>query len=386
MNKRFLLFRKHNNIVSVVTMIIVFALLFLIVSLPVSAERDFEKEEKIGRKIAAKIEKQYEPVEDAELIQKVQQIGEHLKEASGIAEINYQFKIIEREGPNAFAFPGGFIFLTADLFDYVQSDDELAAVMAHEMGHVIHQHSIKQLKDSKKLKLLELMTILVTGDPALGVLSELTSITILNAYRREYEEEADFTALELLYESQLYHPIALLTYFERVYSEKILKPDIKVGIFQTHPEVEYRIRKIKEYLSEHNIPFNRRLTTNYLRVTGDVQKEGQLFTANILLNEEIILSFSGNEEEMLRVKMNNVVSHFDHVLRLDLEAYAITVKTSEEEQYASLSIGTETIISLSPEEVQFHHMSPSEVLKNTRDAIARILWRLKLELPILLKP
>lgn len=384
MHKNLLLSWKHNNRVSAVVMIIVFTILFFMVTLPVSAERDFKKEEKIGRKIAARIEKQYEPVEDDELIRKVQQIGEHLKEVSGIAEINYQFKIIEREGPNAFAFPGGFIFLTADLLDYVQSDDELAAVMAHEMGHVIHQHSIKQLKDSKKLKLVELITILVTGDPALGILSELTGITILNAYRREYEEEADFTALELLYKSRLYHPIALLTYFERVNSEKILKPDIRMGIFQTHPDVEYRIKKIKEYLSEHNIPLNRRLTTNYLRVTGDVQKEGQVFVAHILLNGEPVLSFSGNEEEMLRVKMTNVVSNFDHVLRLDLEAYEITVNSSEAEQCASLSIGNKMIVSLTPEEVQFQELTSFEVLQKAKDIIARILWRMKLALPILL--
>lgn len=384
MNKTPLLSLKNTNRISIVICILIFVLVFLIVTLPVSAERDYGKEEKIGRKVAARVEKQYKLVEDTELIQKIQQIGEHLKEVSGITEINYQFKIIEREGPNAFAFPGGFIFITADLLDYVQSDDELAAVIAHEMGHVIHQHSIKQLKDSKKLKLVELLTILVTGDPTLGILSELASITILNVYRREYEEEADFTALELLYDSHLYHPIALLTYFERVNSEKMLKPDIRMGIFQTHPDVEYRIKKIKQYLSEHDIPLNRRLTTNYLQIRGEFQKEEQVFTAHILLNEEPVLSFSSNEEEMLRVKMNNVVFNFDHALRLDLEAYEITINVLEGERYASLRIGTETIISLSPEEVQFQHMSPSEVLKNTRDAIARILWRLKLELPILL--
>ncbi|HPK86694.1 MAG TPA: hypothetical protein PK267_01580, partial [Atribacterota bacterium] len=83
-------------------------------------------------------------------------------------------------------------------------------------------------------------------------------------------------------------------------------------------------------------------------------------------------------------KMNNVVSNFDQALRLDLEAYEIGVNYSERGEYASLSIGSEIMVSLSPQEVQFQRLTPSEVLKVTRDKIAGVLWKVKLELPILL--
>lgn len=168
--------RQSNKFNLSVKILLIFTLL-LMFALNGHAERDFEKEERIGRRLAGNVEKQYVLVEDDEAIEKVQQIGEYLKEASGINEIDYQIKIVEREGPNAFALPGGFIYLTADLLDYVHSDDELAAVIAHEMGHIIHQHSIKQLQDKQKFKLVELLTLLVTGDPTLGILSELASIT-----------------------------------------------------------------------------------------------------------------------------------------------------------------------------------------------------------------
>jgi Zn-dependent protease with chaperone function len=348
------------------------------------AERDYEKEEKIGRRLADNVEKQYELVEDNETIEKVQQIVEYLKEASGIDEINYQIKIVEREGPNAFALPGGFIYLTADLLDYVHSDDELAAVIAHEMGHIIHQHSIKQLQDKQKFKLVELLTLLVTGDSTLGILSELASITVLNSYRREYEDEADLTALELLHKSGSYHPVALLTYFERVNSEYMLKPNINMGIFKTHPEMSARIKKVKEYLDENNIEQNRRLTTNYLVVRGDCLTEEPFFLAQIFINDVPILSFTGIEEEVLDSKMREVVSNFDNSLRLDLQAYEITVHSLDDGRRASLSIGSEEMISLSQEEVQNQGVTPQEALKTARDKIARLLWRLKLELPIFL--
>jgi predicted Zn-dependent protease len=57
--------------------------------------------------------------------------------------MNYHFKILNIEGPNAFSIPGGYIYVTYDLFDYIQSDDELAGILAHEIAHVIHNHALK---------------------------------------------------------------------------------------------------------------------------------------------------------------------------------------------------------------------------------------------------
>ncbi|MDD3656506.1 MAG: M48 family metalloprotease [Atribacterota bacterium] len=383
MIKGLMLFLRHYHRKNISIKILLIFVLLLIFTGHAYAQRDYEREEKIGRRMAERIEKQYELVAEEETLNKVQQIGEHLKELSGVNEINYQIRIISREGPNAFAFPGGFIYLTADLLDYVHSDDELAAVIAHEMGHIIHQHSIKQLQDKQKLKLVELLTLLVTGDPTLGILSELTSITLLNAYRREYEEEADYTALELLNKSYYYHPVALLTYFERVSSEHMLKPSIDLGIFQTHPDVSERIKKIKHYLKENSIEIDRRLTTKYLLVRDEYQAEDNMFIAQIFINNEPILFFTGSEEEQLSLKMREVVSNFDRTLRLDLAAYEISLYTDEEGQ-CTLRIGSEIIVSLSPEEVHFQGLTPQEALKLTRDKIALILWKLKLELPVLL--
>ena len=379
----FLKLKRSNKSNIFILLLLIFLLLFIF-TLSGFAERDYEKEEKIGQRLADNIEKQYEVFEDVETFEKLQQMGEYLKEASGIDEINYQIKIVEREGPNAFALPGGFIYLTSDLLDYVHSDDELAAIIAHEMGHIIHQHSIKQLQDKQKFKLVELLTLLVTGDSTLGILSELASITILNAYRREYEEEADLTALELLHKSYHYHPVALLTYFERVNSEYMLKPNINMGIFKTHPEMSARIKKVKEYLDENNIEQNRRLTTNYLVVRGDYRAEEPFFLAQIFINDMLILSFTGIEEEVLSSKMREVVSNFDHSLRLDLQAYEIMLHSLDDGSSASISIGREEIVSLSQEEVQNQGVTPQEALKAARDKISSLLWRLKLELPVFL--
>jgi hypothetical protein len=108
-----------------------------------------------------------------------------------------------------------------------------------------------------------------------------------------------------------------------------------------------------------------------------------MFIAQISINNEPIIAFAGSEEELVKLKMSEVVSNFDRSLRLDLEAYEINISNFENKS-SSLSIGNEIIVSLSGEEVQFQGMNPAEVLKLAKDKITRILWRLKLELPILL--
>lgn len=372
-----------NDFINLTTPLLILVLI-LILSITITAfciERDFAKEEKIGRKLADRIEKRSNLIEDNENLRRVQLIGENLKKVSGIEEINYQFNIIDRDGPNAFAFPGGFIYLTADLFDYIHSDDELAAVIAHEMGHIIHQHSIKQMQDNRKMKFVELLAVLLTGDPTIGLLGELTTITVLNKYRREYEEEADLTALQLLTKSPDYHPVALLTYFERISSKYILRTSRDLGIFQTHPDLNYRIKKVKQYLNNNNIKIDRRLTTDYIDIEGVIKIKRDLIVSQIFINNEEILKFSGKDRILVYEKMNEIIRELDKTIKLDLQPYEIVVNSEKGE--SKLMIADNLIISLSNKEIEFQNLSADDILQKTKKRISDILWRLKLQLPIL---
>jgi len=379
-------FEKKRIIYIKIIIIIFLAVIFLLnVNIAaIYAHRDFEKEERIGEKLAEKIEKKYDYIEDQVLLSKIENIGLHLKECSEINEINYRFKIIDKKGPNAFSIPGGFIYITADLIDYIHSDDELAAVIAHEMGHIIHQHSIKQMKDNRKLKIMELFAILLTKDPAVGLLSELTSITILNNYRREYEEEADLTALDLLMKSSVYHPVALLTYFERINSEYLLKYTMDLGIFQTHPDIEKRAENIKKYLLEKGYEINRRLTTNYITVKGELEdRSDSMAIAKIFINDEEVFSFTGTDKNNVREKMEEVTYKLDKSLKLDLEPYEVNIFCVNKGN-GILRIGNEKIITLSAGEINFQKLTVEDILEKSKKKISDIMWQIKLELPVLL--
>lgn len=175
------------------------------------AERDLDKEQQLGKKLSKDIEKKYEVVKNSVQNSLLIEIGNKLARDSDLDGMNYHFKILKMEGPNAFSIPGGYIYVTYDLFDYIQSDDELAGILAHEIAHIIHNHALKQTRDNTKYTLLTILAVLLTREPDVGVLGKLTTITLLNQYSREYEEEADLTAVNLLIKTG-YNPVGFLTF------------------------------------------------------------------------------------------------------------------------------------------------------------------------------
>ncbi len=111
--------RKNRKLINKLVSVIIFLLMiFLLLSFnSFSAERDLDKEQKLGKKLSEDIEKKYEVVEDLNQNSLITEIGNKLAKASELKAMNYHFKILDIEGPNAFSIPGGYIYVTYDLFD-----------------------------------------------------------------------------------------------------------------------------------------------------------------------------------------------------------------------------------------------------------------------------
>ena len=130
---------------------------------PSLSPRD-QQEVEFGKKVVAEIEKHYRFITDAELVERVDRIGQTLAEISrqtptvarygesGPAPFQYTFRIIDEKDVNAFSVPGGFIFVNKGLLEFVSSDDELAAVLAHEIAHAAHRHVMKLIRDDAKVQ------------------------------------------------------------------------------------------------------------------------------------------------------------------------------------------------------------------------------------------
>lgn len=356
-----------------------FLIIFLLVNFnSFSAERDLNKEQKLGKKLSKDIEKKYEVVEDLNQNSLIAEIGNKLAEASELKGMNYHFKILNIKGPNAFSIPGGYIYVTHDLFDYVQSDDELAGILAHEIAHVIHNHALKQTRDNTKFTLLTILGVLLTREPNVAVLGKLTTITFLNQYSREYEEEADLTSLDLLIKTG-YSPVGFLTFLERLHAREMFKPSINLGIYQTHPETENRINYVKVLLVEKGINIDRRATTDYLKVSSKYILKDSFYTGVICIDDIPVLNLTFPKREEIYLKMIETSQNLDRFISIDLAPYEINV--SVEGTTSTLSIRNNKIISLDDLETIYLKKTAEEVLQETKSKIKQVLWEFKLNMP-----
>ncbi len=372
--------RKNKKLINkLISVAVLLLIVFLLVSFnSFCAERDLDKEQKLGKKLSEDIEKKYEVVEDLNQNSLITEIGNKLAKASEIKEMEFHFRILKEDGPNAFSIPGGYIYVTYDLFDYIQSDDELAGILAHEIAHVIHNHALKQTRDNTKFTLLTILGVLLTGEPDVAILGKLTTVTFLNQYSREYEEEADLTALDLLIKTR-YNPVGFLTFLERLYTREMFKPELHLGIFQTHPETENRINYVKDKLKERGIDIDRRATTDYLKVNTKYIFEESLCTGTISIDNIPILNLSFPIGHELYLKIIETAQNLDKFISINLVPYEINV--SEEGTTSTLLIRNNKIISLDNSETAFIDKSSREVLTETQNKIRQALWEFKLHFP-----
>ncbi|HAJ33736.1 MAG TPA: hypothetical protein DCK79_10305 [Candidatus Atribacteria bacterium] len=375
--------RRNKELISKLVFVIVFLLILLLVDFnSFSAERDLNKEQKLGKKLSEDIEKKYEVVENLNQNSLLNEIGNKLAEASEMREMKFHFRILKKGGPNAFSIPGGYVYVTYDLFDYIQSDDELAGILAHEIAHVIHNHALKQTRDNTRFTLLTILGVLLTGEPDVGVLGKLTTITLLNQYSREYEEEADLTAIDLLIKTG-YNPVGFLTFLERLYTREMFKPEIYLGIFQTHPETKDRINYIRNKLIERGIDIDRRVTTDYLKVDIKYIYEESFCNTAIYIDNITILNLTFPIGHELYLKTIEAAQNLDKFLSIDLAPYEINILV--EGTTSTLLIRNNKIISLDDSETIYLRKTAEEVLHETKNRIKQVLWEFRLNMPFDIK-
>ena len=190
--------------------------------------------------------------------QEVQRIGELLVAQTEANKGPWQFKfhlLNDPETVNAFALPGGQVFITLGLFDKLQTEAQLAGVLGHEMGHVIERHSAQQMAKGQLGNILVVAFGTAASDPSSGggnnpmVIASVVNQIIQLRYSRKDESQADLWGVKLM-EEVGYDPKAMIQVLE------ILKAVGGKGgntpeMFQTHPDPDLRIKQLQEQLAEH---------------------------------------------------------------------------------------------------------------------------------------
>ncbi len=204
------------------------------------------EDNQLGKAFLAEALKHYRFVKDPEVVSLVNEVGRRIVAATGSNPDGYHFFIVREAQLNAFAIPGGYIFLFEGLLAQVNGVDELAGVLAHEVAHVQKNHFFK---DQGKIRAMELATIaaILLGGPEAAVLAAGANMNLQLQFSRENEEEADAAALIYLRRTR-YRPEGLVGFFETLASYERFNPPILPSYFSTHPGVQERVRTVSDLL------------------------------------------------------------------------------------------------------------------------------------------
>jgi len=246
-----------------------------------------EYERKVGEEVAAEIMNEYDLVDDKATLDKLQKMADTIALHTPRPDVKYQIRYVKEkkvEGKpevNAFSLPGGIVFVTEGLVKAVQSDAELAGVLAHEIAHNTHYDGLTQAERANKIIKREMVAVLASVFVG-GVDNELWANVmkagmyyrqgVLGGYSKQMEKAADCSAVDYLCDTP-WTPVGLLTFMERLAAEELHDPPPTMGVFQTHPLSIDRVEYLMGKLRQHDISINRRLTSNWEK---PVVEEGEV--------------------------------------------------------------------------------------------------------------
>ncbi len=221
---------------------------------------DTNKEIKIGQSVAKQIEKAYQVSENSYLQARVKTIGAKIVSACDRKELVYHFNVLEAreekdkkdidEEVNAMSLPGGYVYCFKGLFTVANpTDDELACVLAHEVGHIVAKHSLKKLQGSMGYLLVRILAAQIPDAPDLGYGLDAAFYELMIGYSREDELLAD--RLGTRYAKLAgYDPHGMITFLTKLQEINRKKPLRPFSYGKTHPYAPDRIRVVKEEMGE----------------------------------------------------------------------------------------------------------------------------------------
>jgi hypothetical protein len=380
------LMRKRNPAI-----LILAALILAAGSALASSVEDMAKSEiKMGKEGAVEVEKEQKLLTDAKVTERVEKIGQAIAAIansdvvpasygkSDIYKFDYKFKVVDDESVNAFSLPGGIIYINKGLLDYVESDHELAGVLAHEVAHSAHHHMTYLIKEQSKLDgqiALVLLAGMLTrissrdlGHILIG--AQLLRIAKTSGYGQKAENDADVSAVAYVAKAG-YNPVGSLTFMERLAHDYGARPALDLGIMQTHPIPTERCKTVTAQIKALGLPINRRAVTKAVKAVTEESEVGGLKIAQVKLGDQVLFEAAPIESvltseqraEAVATKVNQLLDSDPVVREITLGSDGRTV----------LARG-EAIVVVTPQDADLIGKPPSEVAAQAASILRRTVW------------
>ncbi len=325
------------------------------------------EEKKVGDKLLSMVRTSFTVIDDPDVTQYINNLGQRILKVTGTQYFNYHFFIIKDKEFNAFAAPSGLIFIHSGLLEAMDNEGELVSVMAHEVGHVTSRHISKQVDKSKKSG-IGTAALLIAGialgggaiSQALITGSMAANASINLKFSREDEEEADRRSYKWMQAMNM-DPAPMATMLEKMYKVSVYQMANIPPFLLTHPEPQRRLGYIQDmllsapphkYPPRNDFPFLRIkyrimaknkdtsvLRATYLRETKPGEFSDKTTTEQlsyIMANYGLYMIYlKGAEYDKAKAALNVVIKHFPNEASLQSDLGMISFREGKLEQALS---------------------------------------------------
>jgi len=223
-----------------------------------------QQEVEMGQQYSQQINAQLPIISDPELHRYINVLGDSISKLADDRQLEWQFYIVDSKEVNAFAVPGGFIYINRGLIERVDELDQLAGVLGHEIGHVVRRHSVKQMEQAQKANIgvtLACVLTRVCNNQAVGAAIQVGGGALFAKFSRDDEVEADVEGVKNVIRAGI-DPNGIPEMFAKLLEERRSRPAGVDAWFRTHPLEEDRIEQTKKIIAQYDPLILQGLTSN----------------------------------------------------------------------------------------------------------------------------
>jgi len=223
------------------------------------------KEKNMGRNIHKQVLEKFDLPVDPLMQERIEKIGKKLAKGTDRRDLVYRFTVLNHEKDefyNAFAVPGGYIYIFDDMVEMLGTDDKVAAVLAHEMGHIEAKHSVKRLQGSLGVTALMLLGAQMRTDRKTLNTANSAIGHLMSAYSRHDEFQADELSIRYM-ERAWYDTNGALQALETLKKLRKKGPRMRYVVYRSHPYVSERMANLKKVINGQ-VDFD-----SYINITSD---------------------------------------------------------------------------------------------------------------------
>jgi len=354
-------------------------LLILIVGLAAPAWAEPVDEAKIGAEAAAQLEKEVKVVDNPTETARLTEIANRLGAVSQRPEVKYTVKILQSKEINAFSIPGGHLYITQGTLDVVESEDEVAAVLAHEVAHNAKRHSLESMKKESRAQTqigLAVLAAVLAGQQVdagnVMLFAGLLKVAVVNSYSRKAESEADREAIGYLRAAK-YNPVAMLTVVEGLAKIEGSRPRRDPGVLQSHPYGSDRAKAVVARLRELGIELNRRPVLRSLTPSVEATKQSELELGVLKLDTTPLFSVAPAGGVCGVARANAMAEALRKALLQNLQVYELLLAPAPPGM-AVVARG-QPVITILPEDATAAGTTVGELAQRVTEGLQLAFWR-----------